>query len=157
MTCSNEKWSSATCASTKLRKNHLNQESTVWYTKRSGTKLSCDDSWHTGRAVYIRTVCGNAFIKRIITSNLRVSGHIQASIFIRNCDERFVRYSLISYICRGEVGDYLEIICTFVGERSGIDGEISCHRDYGQPSADSFGEPCVCQGGGKLQSDIHCP
>ena len=28
MTCSNEKWSSATCASTKLRKNHLNQDNT---------------------------------------------------------------------------------------------------------------------------------
>lgn len=42
----------------------------------------------------------------------------------------------------------MEIICTFVGERSGIDGEISCHRDYGQPSADSSGEPCVCQGEG---------
>ena len=84
------------------------------------------------------------------------SEHIQASIFIRNRGERFVRYSLISYICRGGVGDYLEIICTFVGERSGIDGEISCHRDYGQPSADSSGEPCVRQGGGELQQDIHC-
>ena len=28
LTCSNEKWSSATCASTKLRKNHLNQDNT---------------------------------------------------------------------------------------------------------------------------------
>ena len=92
---------------------------------------------------------------------IRLGGHIpQANIFLKSPEaegKRFVRYSLISYICREGVGDYLEIISTFVGERSGIDGEISCHRDYGQPSADSFGEPCVCQGGGKLQSDIHCP
>ena len=69
----------------------------------SDTKLSCDDSWHTRRAFCVRIVCGNTFIKRIITSSLMASEHIQASIFIRNRGERFVRYSLISYICRGEL------------------------------------------------------
>ena len=69
----------------------------------SGTKLSCDDTWHTRRAFCVRIVCGNTFIKRIITSSLMASEHIQASIFIRNRGERFVRYSLISYICQGEL------------------------------------------------------